>query len=139
MSASASDAGAGAMVATPASANYYDILGVSKSATDVEIKKAYRKLALRHHPDKNLGAGSEEAADKFKEVRSCPASTPLINSPPFPSAPLASAKPARVFAPTSGLLSGKTPWLIVCTHPARVRAMPVLGQLRDPHAVTHSI
>ena len=74
------------MVATPASANYYDILGVSKSATDVEIKKAYRKLALRHHPDKNLGAGSEEAADKFKEVRSC------LRSDTLPSLPFGAAR-----------------------------------------------
>lgn len=34
---------------------YYDLLGVHKSATDAEIKKAHRKLALKHHPDKNQG------------------------------------------------------------------------------------
>jgi len=44
-------------------ANYYDILGVSKGATDDEIKKAYRKLAHKHHPDK---AGGDEK--KFKEI-----------------------------------------------------------------------
>lgn len=43
--------------------NYYDILGVSKSASDDEIKKAYRKLAHKHHPDK---AGGDES--KFKEI-----------------------------------------------------------------------
>ncbi|MFA7209095.1 MAG: molecular chaperone DnaJ [Parcubacteria group bacterium] len=43
--------------------NYYDILGVSKGATDDEIKKAYRKLAHKHHPDKS---GGDEA--KFKEI-----------------------------------------------------------------------
>ncbi|CAI4050111.1 hypothetical protein SKDZ_14G2580 [Saccharomyces kudriavzevii ZP591] len=46
---------------------FYDILGVSVTATDVEIKKAYRKCALKYHPDKNP---SEEAAEKFKEASS---------------------------------------------------------------------
>ncbi|BGP02590.1 Protein SIS1 [Rhodotorula toruloides] len=46
--------------------DYYRLLGVSKGASDDEIKKAYKKLALKHHPDRNQG--SEEAAKKFKEV-----------------------------------------------------------------------
>lgn len=45
--------------------DYYRVLGITKAATDEEIKKAYRKMALRYHPDKNKAAGSEE---KFKEV-----------------------------------------------------------------------
>lgn len=46
--------------------SYYDILGVSKNASDDEIKKAYRKLALKYHPDRN--PGDKEAEKKFKEV-----------------------------------------------------------------------
>src|SRR5579864_5370165 len=45
--------------------DYYEILGVSKTAADEEIKRAYRKLALQYHPDRNKTKDGEE---KFKEV-----------------------------------------------------------------------
>ena len=51
--------------------DYYEILGVTKKSTDDEIKKGYKKISLRVHPDKNRAPKAEEAFKKVNQAFTC--------------------------------------------------------------------
>ena len=57
--------------------DFYEVLGIERNASSEDIKKAYRKLAIKYHPDKN--PGDQKAEEKFKEI--------MVGMMPFMTAP----------------------------------------------------
>src|SRR5678815_4294050 len=49
--------------------DYYEVLGAAKNASEEDIKKAYRKLAMKHQPDRKTGDEAKKAEEKFKEAK----------------------------------------------------------------------
>ena len=79
--------------------DYYDVLGVSRSSSAEEIKKAYRKLAIKFHPDKN--PGDKEAEENFKEAAEA---YDVLSNPDKSSATINLVMRVWVLAAVAGLM-----------------------------------
>lgn len=77
--------------------DYYDILGVSKSATADELKKAYRKMAIKYHPDKN--PGDKTAEENFKKAAEA---YDVLSDPNKGRVTISSAMPGFPVRPAAG-------------------------------------
>ena len=114
--------------------DYYEVLGVGRDAGPDEIKKAYRRLALEHHPDRNKG--DKEAEQRFKEAAEAydvlgderkRASTTSSATPPSPAAAAVSAVRASPTSRTSSPPSGTSSAAAACSGTSSARAARAFG------------